>query len=157
MLTLLLLLLSGTATGGQWPFHMYPAEVFHGKSAVPKPATPLARMYISTIRAAVRKGPNFAGHYTVVDWGCGTSCAAYVIVDNRTGKIYEPSDISRGINVTIAVPAFKPNSNLMVVTDCPEPKIYGLKNCKRRFYRWNGKRLLLLKTEAVSENEISSK
>jgi hypothetical protein len=34
-------------------------------------------------------GPNFAGHYIVVQWGCGTSCVMMVIVDALTGKIYD--------------------------------------------------------------------
>jgi hypothetical protein len=156
VLAFVLLLLSGTATGEEWPFRMYPAEVFHGKPVVPKPATPMARSHISRIRAAVRRGPNFGGHYTVVGWGCGTSCEAFVILDYRTGKIYEPPEISRGVDLGIAGPVFKPDSSLMVVASCPLPEIYGLKNCERKFYRWDGERLLVLKKEPVTRNEKGS-
>ena len=31
------------------------------------------------------KGPNFAGHYFVVNWGCGSGCLMLVIVDAMTG------------------------------------------------------------------------
>ena len=140
----------GTAPGQAWPFQKYPAAIFHGKAALPKAEIPLAREHISIIRAAVARGPNFAGHYTVVDWGCGTSCGVYVIVDARTGKIYEPPEISRGVELGVAGPEFRPDSTLMVIASCPPPEVYGLKNCERKFYRWDGARLLLLRTEPVT-------
>ena len=126
------------------------AVSFHAKSARPKAETPLAREHITIIRAAVRRGPNFASHYTVVNWGCGTSCGVYVIVDNRTGKIYEPPEISKGVEIGVAGPQFRPKSTLMVVASCPPPEVYGMKNCERKFYNWDSSRLLLLKTEPVT-------
>ncbi|TSC76031.1 MAG: hypothetical protein G01um101431_1049 [Parcubacteria group bacterium Gr01-1014_31] len=36
-------------------------------------------------------GPNFAGHYTVIEWGCGASCQMHAIVDAKTGAIVEYS------------------------------------------------------------------
>src|SRR5438105_1150903 len=35
---------------------------------------------------AAPDGPNFAGHYTVVTWGCGTECQMHAILDGRTGQ-----------------------------------------------------------------------
>lgn len=32
-------------------------------------------------------GVNFAGHYTIVEWGCGTACAEMAIVDRINGEI----------------------------------------------------------------------
>lgn len=37
-----------------------------------------------------RPGPNFAGRYIVVQWGCGTECIQYAIVDAKTGMIRQP-------------------------------------------------------------------
>src|SRR5690606_4059803 len=53
---------------------------------------PDARMYRTTITEQVKKGPDLAGHYKVVTWGCGTECQGYAIVDVITGNIvaYEP-------------------------------------------------------------------
>jgi hypothetical protein len=31
---------------------------------------------------------NFAGHYTFIQWGCGTSCQTSAIIDRQTGYIY---------------------------------------------------------------------
>lgn len=151
---LFILLLTGMATAQEWPFQKYPAPAVQEKTAPPEAETQLTREHISSIRAAVTRGANFAGHYTIADWGCGTGCAIYVIVDNRTGKIYAPPEISR-VDLGIGGPEYRANSSLMVLANCPDPKIYGLKNCLRKLYKWNGSRLVLLKTEPVKKGETS--
>ncbi|SRR5258708_4007544 len=149
-LILLIVMLGGTGAQESRPFRKYPAAVFHGQPAVPKLETPLAKEHRTVIRKAVMRGANFAGHYTVVDWGCGTSCGLYVIVDDRTGKVYEPPEISKGVDLGVTGPEFRPNSTLMVLASCPPPEVYGLKNCERKFYNWDGSRLVLLNTEHVT-------
>lgn len=51
-----------------------------------------AALFRTTITEQAKEGPNFAGHYTVATWGCGTECEGYAIIDTITGKIvvYEP-------------------------------------------------------------------
>lgn len=137
----------------QLSFQNYSVKVEREKPVSPKAETSIARENISVIRVALQHGPNFAGHYTVADWGCGTSCAAFVIVDDRTGRIYEPPEISKGVDLGVAGPEFRQDSSLMVVTNCPPPTMYGLKNCRRKFYRWDGSHLRLLKTEPVTATE----
>lgn len=67
---------------------------------VPPPFTPAhpdvttsetARRYRTQIREAVAAGPNFAGHYTLVEWGCGSGCQVTVVVDARTGRVFDAS------------------------------------------------------------------
>jgi hypothetical protein len=152
-LILLIAVSAGTAAPESWPFRKYPATVFHGKPGAPKLQTPLAKEHATIIRKAVIGGANFAGHYTVVHWGCGTSCGVYVIVDERTGRVFEPPEISKGVDLGVAGPEFRPDSTLMVVASCPPPEAYGLKNCKRKFYKWNGSRLILINTEPVTAVE----
>jgi hypothetical protein len=68
-------------------FEEYPVtDIFHGIPAAPKLTTPMERLYRTRIREGVTKGigvmkegieqagPNFAGHYIVVTWGCGSPC-----------------------------------------------------------------------------------
>jgi hypothetical protein len=43
----------------------------------------------TAIRKGMREGVNFAGHYAIVSWGCGTECIAYVIGDVATGRVFE--------------------------------------------------------------------
>ena len=146
-LSFAVLVSAGTVVAQQLPFQRFPAIVHCAKPAPLRLETPLAQEHASKIRAAVHRCPNFAGHYTVVNWGCGTECAVYVIVDNRTGNIYAPPEISRGVSLGLGGPDFRPDSTLMVVANCPEPKVYGLKGCQKNFYRWDGSRLVLLKSE----------
>ena len=40
------------------------------------------------------EGPNYAGHYRVVVWGCGTSCAMFAVVDLRNGKVITTRDFA---------------------------------------------------------------
>jgi hypothetical protein len=149
-----LFLASGLAAAQEWPFSEYPAVVSGEKPAAPKLETSLAREHVTIIRAAVRRGPNFAGHYTVAVWGCGTACGVYVIVDDHTGEVYEPPEISKGVDLGFAEPGFRADSSLMVVANCPDPTEYGFNNCERKFYKWDGSRLVLLKAEAVTAAEF---
>jgi hypothetical protein len=149
---ILIVLLGVMATAEQWPFQAYPAVVSKHKPVSLKLETPRAKQYIPVIRKAVRHGPNFAGHYTVANWGCGTECAAFVIVDDSTGRVYEPPEIARGVDLGLGdtEPVYRVDSSLMVLASCPDPKVYGLKNCRRNFYRWDGRKLILLSSEPVT-------
>lgn len=68
-------------------------EVFNG---IPKPVNfsnfPEAKRYYTMITKSVKEGSNFAGHFTVARWGCGTDTLAYLVVDNKTGDIIAYSD-----------------------------------------------------------------
>jgi hypothetical protein len=72
-------------------FGDYPAgEIYSGRIAPVLLETKRARMFRGRLREGARQGPNFAGHYTVVFWGCGAGCAQVAVVDARTGKVYWP-------------------------------------------------------------------
>jgi hypothetical protein len=50
---------------------------------------PNARGYRTMIRrACARQGVNFAGHYTIAEWGCGAMCAMLAVVDRIDGRVY---------------------------------------------------------------------
>lgn len=148
---LLLLLITGKSGAQGWPFQKYPAAVLRERPVVPRLSTPIGREHASIIRTAVRRGPNFAGHYTIAVWGCATACGVYVIVDDRTGKVYAPPEISKGVDLGFSEPAFRIDSSLIVIASCPDPWEYRIKGCERKFYRWDGTQLVLLKAEAVTE------
>ena len=64
-------------------------NVFKGKpAAVDLSSHPDARYYRTQLRRQVAEGPNFAGHYKIAIWGCGSSCAEFAIVDSQTGHVY---------------------------------------------------------------------
>jgi hypothetical protein len=70
-------------------FSDYPvSETFTGKNARVV-LTQKDRMYQTRLRDAGReKKPNFAGHYILTIWGCGTSCVMGAIIDAKTGRVH---------------------------------------------------------------------
>ncbi len=62
---------------------------FRGKAKHPILLTPTEQGYRTTIRHAVKAGPNFAGHYVIARWGCGSGCHGFVVVDIATGRIFD--------------------------------------------------------------------
>jgi hypothetical protein len=87
-------------------FEDYPVkEIFHGAPHPPILVTPEQHRYRTRIRDGVEKGwgvstnggeeqhkpgPNFAGHYVVIVWGCGAPCLMMAVVDAETGAVYNP-------------------------------------------------------------------
>lgn len=70
-------------------FEDYQVDVYKGKLAPPDFSTdPDAKRFITRITKACEEGINFAGHYTLVIWGCGSPCQSGVVVDRKTGRIY---------------------------------------------------------------------
>ncbi len=100
-------------------FEDYPVrEVYRGPVAPVRLDSRRARMFRSRLREDSRSGPNFAGHYAVVVWGCGTGCAQMGVVDSKTGRVYFPPleymDIPDVENE--ATRGFRPDSRLLVLT-----------------------------------------
>ena len=62
-------------------FEQYPEHTsYRGPIAAPDVrSNPESRMFRTMIRKGAKRGPNFAGHYTMVFWGCGARCAAVAI------------------------------------------------------------------------------
>ncbi|HEX8288534.1 MAG TPA: hypothetical protein VF556_11085 [Pyrinomonadaceae bacterium] len=40
------------------------------------------------MKEALNDKPNFAGHYIITTWGCGTGCQVGPVIDAKTGKVY---------------------------------------------------------------------
>ncbi len=51
---------------------------------------------------------NFAGHYSFVYWGCGSACQSSLLIDRKTGKIYDTPGASLGYD-------FRVNSRMLIV------------------------------------------
>ena len=65
-----------------------PVTIYNGKPAKVDFSKDLSyKTYHTEITTQAAEGPNFAGHYTLVSWGCGTGCMVYIILDAVTGKI----------------------------------------------------------------------
>jgi len=78
---------------------------------------PKAVNYRKQLTDGAAKGPNFAGHYTVVTIECGTLCQENWIVDAQTGKIVNK------IHSELYT-RYQPDSNLLIVNPAdPDIKI----------------------------------
>jgi hypothetical protein len=92
---------------GKFRFEDYPVtEIFESTPAMPQLVTPEERRFRTVIRQGVSKGwgvedgitgrempgaePNFAGHYFIITWGCGSPCLMAAIVDARNGRVFPP-------------------------------------------------------------------
>ena len=51
---------------------------------------------------------NFAGHYSFVYWGCGSPCQSSLVIDRKTGKIYDSPGASLGYD-------FRVDSKMLIV------------------------------------------
>lgn len=70
-------------------FEQFPAKAWQGTAATVRLASPKwARRMRTVLREGAKVGPNFAGHFTIVHWGCGSSCQVQAIIDARTGEVF---------------------------------------------------------------------
>ena len=72
-------------------FDSYPPEqIFSGAVTFPdfQRRDNWASRFRSRINDAVELGPNFAGHFTVVEVGCGTFCRFAYVVDVNNGQVF---------------------------------------------------------------------
>ncbi|SIR41421.1 hypothetical protein [Pontibacter lucknowensis] len=94
------------------------------------------RQYRSALQEGLKQGINFAGRYTVVTVGCGTTCQEHYVVDRQDGKVLDKVQSSTGAQ-------FSPDSRIFIVNppdsshnyvDCPycEPAAYVLEQGKFR-------------------------
>ena len=69
----------------------YPATPYTGPNAAPDVGSdPLSRRYRTQLRGWAKEKPNFAGHYILATWGCGTGCTQIAVIDAKTGKVFHP-------------------------------------------------------------------
>ena len=93
-------------------------------------SNPTATRYRTVLRQEIAQGPNFAGHYRVAVWGCGSSCSMFAVVNLSTGRVITPEAFSHTSGVYFGVDnqklfpgsskeywalAFKKDSRLLVV------------------------------------------
>ena len=95
------------------------------------------RMYGTRLRQGAAEGPNFAGHFTVVTWGCGTGCQIAAVVDARTGRLSEQTLLTaNGLR-------FRRDSRLLYA-DPPTPELPpDCASCGTpAFYEWRDGRIV---------------
>lgn len=75
-------------------FEQYAARVESAKNVrVNLKSHKKANMFRTNLRNAAKEGVNFAGHYILTTWGCGTNCAVSAIIDARNGRVFFPDQL----------------------------------------------------------------
>lgn len=73
-------------------------------------------------------GLNFAGHYCLAYWGCGSPCQMAAIVDMKTGIVYDAPSASYGYRS-------KANSRLLLIN--PDDPHTGCAGCTTEYWLWD--------------------
>jgi hypothetical protein len=119
-------------------FEAHKAPVYKGKLASPDfSSNPEAKQFITRIKEGCKEGVNFAGHFTLVYWGCGTACQYGVVVDRKTGKIYNKYMSSMGSKYRKDSKLIIMESGFLEGTEKYIP-LYQLKRIELK--RWEGNR-----------------
>jgi hypothetical protein len=118
-------------------FEDFRADSFIGRpAAVDFGSDSSARRFQTVLRQQAAAGPNFAGHITVVTWGCGTQCRDHYLVDARSGRVIADTLL----DFSCHEPEFHRNSALVIQR--PDTTTFG--PCSRgttRYFRWTGEYL----------------
>lgn len=117
------------------------ADYFQGiPAAIDLASHPDAARFADRLTAKLDQGPNFAGSYRLVSWGCGTQCTTSMIVDLRSGVVHD------GVTAELDM-HFRADSALLIVNPHPE-KSFEIGEIPpwagTRYYRWHQDRLELL-------------
>jgi hypothetical protein len=125
MLSALLLAFSSIsfAQSGTPAFTQYSARVENIKNVkVNLKSHKSANMFRTNLRNAAKEGVNFAGHFILATWGCGTNCSQSAIIDARNGRVFFPAQLEGAGFGFCDLPdntepiLYKPNSRLLVLS-----------------------------------------
>ncbi|AOY88285.1 hypothetical protein BKP64_08975 [Marinobacter salinus] len=78
---------------------------------------------------------NFAGHYLLLYWGCGTGCQQFAIVDVKTGQVF----MNEGWSTSLGV-CYRADSALLITN----PGASESMRVDSGYYQWDGEQLNLL-------------
>src|ERR1700750_2529708 len=84
-------------------------------------------MFSTVIRRGAKSEVQFAGHYTVPQFGCGTECSAFYIADSISGHVYDGFGIAdlplnwldKQSGDQLPRIQFVPTSRLLKINGCP--------------------------------------
>lgn len=88
--------------------------------------------------AEAARGPNFAGHFRLINASCGTSCGNVMVIDEITGRTYGGPD-------GICAESHRLHSDLLIVNPLTiAGESSGLCSGGPEYYRWVGHRFVRL-------------
>ncbi len=119
---------------------------------------PSASQFKTRLRDGAKEGPNFSVYYTVITWGCGSSCSSLALINANSGQVIFPDEISPiffvGIiedpNIDYDV-IYNKNSSLLIIHGVPSTKE------KPGTYYYNFKNNIFELIESIEWNSKSNK
>jgi hypothetical protein len=156
-LALAILVASGNvaaqAQDGLNDFSKYPTtEIFSGPTKFPSFKGEQRRFatFRTRIREDMERGPNLAGKFSVVSFGCGTSCKVVYIADNKLGLVYQfPLGGEDNLELRLQ---HNVKSRLVIARWFGEKQAYREppRNCIIDHFEWVNERAFLLRSKEVS-------
>src|SRR5215472_237388 len=70
-------------------FDKFPATPIYKGAPAPPKLDAGQRTFRTVIRRGAKSEVQFAGHYTVPQFGCGAGCSGFYIVDSINGRVYD--------------------------------------------------------------------
>lgn len=155
---LLSLVFSGSALANptfEYKFQKFPTkEKYKGTPAKPIIKTQGDRLFRTRLREAAAKGPDFAGHFKVATWGCGSDgCTSFRIIDSNTGEILPVGGtVSRSCRQDNDedILVYQPNSRLFIINGNLDDERLGV-----FYYEFKNKKLILLKEAQHPRKDVN--
>lgn len=130
----------GAAPHSGVSFEHFPAAgVFRGQVPGLKFLSTTQRRFSSQILREATLPANFAGQYRIAEWGCGSSCVSFVVIDLKSGSVFDGPFSTLGYGAPYRYEGgsdeleYRQNSRLLIARGCPEDK-----NCGTYYYEWDG-------------------
>lgn len=86
------------------------------------------KQFRTRLTEGAKHGPNFAGTYTVIEWGCGTNCQQVAVVNARTGRVSDWLTTELGSNYQI--------DSMLFIKNPGTEECSALEWCKTEYYRF---------------------
>ncbi len=138
------------AIAGNYTFGQFAVSSFYkGKTQLPKfkGRDKEFRSYRTRISNGMKDGPNYAGHFSVIQIGCGMLCSFAFVADNRTGQVF---DFPRGGEENMEMQLlFKLDSRLMLVQWAD----YDSDSCVLEYFKWDEKNAVPLDKVRIGNRE----
>jgi hypothetical protein len=128
-------------------FTDYPVKEHFNSQTAPLVLSREARVYRTRLKEAAREKPNFAGHFIVTTWGCGTECIMGAIIDANTGRVFMlPTTLccwGASVDEKFNPVEFRSNSKLIILSGARNEKEGDEATC---FYKFENNRLVLIRS-----------
>ena len=124
------------------------ASAYSGKTALPdfKGRERAFKDFRTRIVDGMKNGPNFAGTFSVVQFGCGTGCTFVVIANNKTAELY---NFPRGGEDNMYLQLNFELKSRLIVAQWSDGD-----NCILEDFEWIGKEAKILSKQKIGADAI---